>query len=399
MRRQLPAYSPLSLGTLARAFADAVSSPRAAREALRRYLAERFGATHVVLTASGTEALRLALELATAARPSREARVALPAYSCYDVLTAAVGADVEPLFYDIDPVSLSPDMESVARVVDSGATAVVAGNLFGFPLEWDGLRAQCDRSGAILVEDAAQGLGSGWASRAYGSFGDLTVLSFGRGKGWTGGGGGALLVHVRLGDVAMSRLDEVVLRRARSGASAKIPVACAVQWAIGRPSLYGLAAAVPGTGLGETRYKEPTRVAGMPAFCASAVVGHADSLDAQTAVRRRSAAVWDAMLAAERDGKLTACRPLDADSCGYLRYPCTAEGRAAADALCERAGALGVARGYPSPLPRLPAAARISPCADAIVPGAAFLADALVTLPTHGWVEERDVESVRELIR
>ena len=52
-----------------------------------------------------------------------------------------------------------------------------------------------ERHGLAVVEDAAQGLGATWRGRPLGSFGDVSVLSFGRGKGWTGGVGGALLAE------------------------------------------------------------------------------------------------------------------------------------------------------------------------------------------------------------
>ncbi|MEQ1857302.1 MAG: aminotransferase class I/II-fold pyridoxal phosphate-dependent enzyme, partial [Longimicrobiales bacterium] len=156
IRRQLPAYSPLTPGRLALAAWDAIRSPEGAREAFRAYLRERFNAPEAVLMASGTHALQLALEVAMA---KRRGLVALPAYSCYDIVTAAVGAKVEATFYDIDPVSLSPDMQSLTQALEAGATTVVAGNLYGFPLDWDAIRAACDAHGAFLIEDAAQGLG------------------------------------------------------------------------------------------------------------------------------------------------------------------------------------------------------------------------------------------------
>ncbi len=108
--------------------------------------------------------------------------MALPAFTCYDIASAAVGAGVRVALYDVDPDTLGPDPASLERVLAAGAGAVVAGPLYGVPLEWDALRALADRHGALLIEDAAQGHGASWRGRPLGSLGDLSVLSFGRGK-------------------------------------------------------------------------------------------------------------------------------------------------------------------------------------------------------------------------
>ncbi|MEX2048881.1 MAG: DegT/DnrJ/EryC1/StrS family aminotransferase [Gemmatimonadota bacterium] len=394
MRRQLPAYSPLSLSGLGLAALDAIRSPDDARAALSAHLTQRFAAERVCLTGSGTEALRLALEIAKRSRSARGGLVALPAYSCYDVVTAAVGADVRAVFYDIDPVTLSPDMESLSRAIDAGAEIVVAGNLFGFPIDWDAVRSQCDRAGALLIEDAAQGLGSGWGGREFGTFGDLTVLSFGRGKGWTGGGGGALLARGELGAAGLDEFERGVDRLPRPGAGARAAVLSGVQWCLGRPWAYGLVASLPGTGLGETAYKQPAPVTGIPAFCAAAALRHADAAQGLVTVRRAWARRWDALFTpadgagTERSGALEPCVPLTGGACGYLRYPLLGT---SADAFAARAARAGVARSYPRALPDLPEAQPVSARAAGAARGARALAAGLVTLPTHRLVDEVDV--------
>src|SRR5690606_9592300 len=104
--------------------------------------------------------------------------------------------------------SLTPDGPSLRAALARRPAAVVAGSLYGFPLDWDGLRDACDDADALLIEDSAQGLGSGWKGRPGGSLGDLTVLSFGRGKGWSAGGGGALLARGR-GTARLDRIDRM----------------------------------------------------------------------------------------------------------------------------------------------------------------------------------------------
>ena len=68
--------------------------------------------------------------------------------------------------------------------------AVVVAYLYGIPFDTAPVRAAAGAVGAWLIEDAAQGAGASFRGRALGAFGDLSMLSFGRGKGVTAGRGG-----------------------------------------------------------------------------------------------------------------------------------------------------------------------------------------------------------------
>ena len=74
-----------------------------------------------------------------------------------------------------------------------GATIAVVASLYGMPIGWNDVRSAAAAHGVLVIEDAAQGHGASWQGQPLGSLGDLSVLSFSRGKGWTGGYGGALL--------------------------------------------------------------------------------------------------------------------------------------------------------------------------------------------------------------
>ena len=315
---------------------------------------------------------------------------ALPAYSCYDVLTAAVGARVGMKFYDIDPVALVPESRTFAQALRSGVGSIVVGNLFGFPVDWPSVRSECDRAGLVLIEDAAQGLGSAWGGVEAGGFGDLSVLSFGRGKGWSGGGGGALLLRN-----GARRPEGASIAGPRTGRGMKSAILSAAQWALGRPSLYGLVAALPGTGLGDTRYKKPEGVSEIPGFCAGAALRHAHASLALADVRRQNARRWDTVLDEVGHARgWSRCMPLGGGTSGALRYPFVVAGRREADELVTRLARAGAARSYPMPLPALPPAAPFAHPDGSEWRGARSLADGLVTLPTHGLLSERDLLAV-----
>jgi len=192
LRRVPPVHSPLSFDALREAVVDAVHAD--ARPVLAKNLCRIYDADEALLVDSGTHALQLAISLAM--RITRAPNVvALPAYTCFDAATAAVGAGARIMLYDVDPETLSPDMESFERAMSSGAGVAVVSPLLGIPVEWAALESCAARYGTLLIEDAAQGFGAALNEKPLGAHGRLSVLSFGRGKGWTGGLGGALLAR------------------------------------------------------------------------------------------------------------------------------------------------------------------------------------------------------------
>ncbi|HEX6909387.1 MAG TPA: DegT/DnrJ/EryC1/StrS family aminotransferase, partial [Longimicrobium sp.] len=246
-----PAHSPVrarALGAGARAAFGEKVAPR-----VHDLVQRDWGAGDVLLTSSGTAALVLALRAAAAPRPG--APVALPAYGCYDLATAVDGANLPVVLYDIDPSTLAPDARSLERALSAGPCALVVAHLYGIPVDVAALAPLAARAGAMLLEDAAQGAGAAVGGHPAGALASVSVLSFGRGKGRTGGAGGALLAHDPAGQTA---LRHARLRIGEREAGWRDLAAAAAQWVLARPSLYALPAALPFLRLGETVYHPPS---------------------------------------------------------------------------------------------------------------------------------------------
>jgi len=382
--QQLSATSPLSLGALTGALGDA--RDQAVVAGTERMLAKQFAADDVVLVDSGRAALQLALDLALVAEKRR--LVALPAFQCFEVASAAIGARCEVTFYDVDPATLSPDLESLDVALRAGARAVVVAPLYGVPVAWDAITTLVDRHGAMVIEDAAQGLGASWRGRPLGTLGPMSVVSFGRGKGWTGGGGGALCVRGK----GTTLLERSRVAAPRSGSGARAFVNALMHWTFGRPALYGIPASVPMLGLGETRYHAPRAVTRAASFSAALVARTSVAAATEAEVRRRAGDIWRAIL----PQSLSTPTVQDGSVAGYLRFPVRVA-RAAALLSQPEARAHGVAPSYPIPLTRLPELADRVIAAAADCRGADALARELVTLPTHSRVTARDRDVIVEL--
>src|SRR6266849_5167384 len=158
VRWQPPVYSPLPSGAAWHSLLLGASVAGDPRRRVTRTLLQAFGAEAAVLCGSGPEALQLALRVAHRLRGAG-AIVAVPAFTCFGVATAVVGADARVALYDVDPATLAPDLDSLRLALREGAQVVVASPLFGVPLDWCALEECTASSGALIIEDAAQGQG------------------------------------------------------------------------------------------------------------------------------------------------------------------------------------------------------------------------------------------------
>lgn len=385
LRRQLPAYSPLTLSAVWAGMSAALSNTEELRDHLSATLCDRYHARSALLVDSGTNALRLAL---AGVRARRDGIIALPAYCCYDLATAVEGADATVVLYDVDPATLGPDPASLERALARRPTAVVAAHLFGYAVDVGRLSRLCGEAGAILIEDAAQGAGGELDGRPLGAFGSLSVLSFGRGKGMTGGGGGALLARDDIGEEILASAKRGL---ARSPAGVFTAVSLSAQWALGRPALFGLPASIPQLRLGETVYRSPTLPSGMNAGALGALAV-ALSVAPRSADLRRATAER-LLRSARASTRVRSVMPIPDARPGYLRLPL----RIATDpvgAVIAQLEMHGVARAYPKALVDLESLRSRVVNGDDAFPGARALAGSLVTFPTHELVEPRDIAAL-----
>jgi hypothetical protein len=379
-RRQLAVASPISIAAVLRAFTTTLGDAHAVRAHARALVAARFDVPTVLLTDSGTSALVLALRMAVPAGGI----VGFPAYACVDLTAAALRAGVRVRLYDLDPSTLGPDMASVEHMLGDGVDAIVVAHLYGYPADVPGIRALAARAGVPVIEDAAQGAGATLHGQRLGTHGDLGVLSFGRGKGLCAGGGGALLGVDPRWDGAIT----TTALPAPSRGSRNLAVT-AIQWALGRPSLYALPSMLPWLRLGEMVYHEAHEPESMT-LGSSALVESALALEAgDVEARRRHARAHDHAVAGVSD--VGATLPVPGAAPSYLRY-------AVRDVTGRRAPSptRGILRAYPLTLAEQRELRPILVDASRPIPGATTLRNTLFTLPTHRHLRDTDLADAGE---
>ena len=171
-----------------------------------RELAAYTGAQHVVAVCSGTAALHAAL-VSVGVRPGDE--VIVPSLTFAATAAAVVHSGAVPHFADSEYGTLGLDAQAlrahlrehtvqrngrcVNRRTQRVIHAIVPMHVFGAVADTPQLLTVAAEFGLLMVEDAAEALGSTRDGRLAGTWGTAGVLSFNGNKIITTGGGGAIL--------------------------------------------------------------------------------------------------------------------------------------------------------------------------------------------------------------
>ncbi|HEB7568872.1 TPA: aminotransferase LegC [Campylobacter jejuni] len=169
-------------------------------------LKEKTKARFVIATNTGTAALHIAL-LANGIDENCE--VITQSMSFVATANAIAYTGAKPIFLDIDEntLSLSPkalehflenetyqkNSFSYNKTTHKAIKACVIMHTFGLSAHIKAIKELCEKYRILLIEDAAQALGSTYENKALGTFGKCGILSFNGNKIITGGCGGAIL--------------------------------------------------------------------------------------------------------------------------------------------------------------------------------------------------------------
>ncbi|MFK7953440.1 MAG: aminotransferase class I/II-fold pyridoxal phosphate-dependent enzyme [Ekhidna sp.] len=144
---------------------------------------------------SGTSALHLSLILA---KIGRDDKVLVSTLTFVASANVILYQGAIPIFIDSEEKSwnVDPDLlEEYLRSTASKPQALIVTHLYGVPAEIKRLRNICDEYQILLIEDAAEALGSTSDNIPLGAFGDYGILSFNGNKIITTSGGGALITN------------------------------------------------------------------------------------------------------------------------------------------------------------------------------------------------------------
>lgn len=219
----IPLHAPLFIGNERKYVMDTldstfVSSVGAYVNRFEEMMCEITGAKYAIAIVNGTNALHLALMLTGVERNDEVLSQSLTFIATCNAISY-IGA--KPVFVDVDkdtlgmsPKALKLFLEKNAELRSDGFTynkstgkrikACVPMHTFGFPCKIDEIAEICASWNIMLVEDAAESLGSYYKGQHTGVFGKIGTFSFNGNKTVTAGGGGAVITN-----------DEDIARRAK----------------------------------------------------------------------------------------------------------------------------------------------------------------------------------------
>jgi perosamine synthetase len=174
-----------------------------------RELCEITGAKYAIAAVNGTAALHMALIIAGVEQNDEVLSQALTFVATANAISY-IGA--KPVFIDVDMDTLGLSPKAVLDFLESEThqneknecinsktgrriKACVPMHTFGFPMRVNELLEICNRYNIILVEDAAESLGSYVGEKHTGTIGHIAAFSFNGNKTVTSGGGGAIITN------------------------------------------------------------------------------------------------------------------------------------------------------------------------------------------------------------
>jgi len=174
--------------------------------AMEEKIKEITGSKHAIAMVNGTAALQMAL---IGCGVKRGEEVITQSLTFAATAAAIIHAGAVPAFVDVEKetMGMSPDslrdfllnktIRKDGKIIDKETkntiTAVIPVHIFGHPVRIKEIKAICDEYGLMLIEDAAESLGSYRDGQHTGTFGLAAILSFNGNKPVTTGGGGMVI--------------------------------------------------------------------------------------------------------------------------------------------------------------------------------------------------------------
>jgi perosamine synthetase len=394
LKHLAPTGSPIKLGELI-SWLLTMPSGSGKEQMLKNAVEQLLSIKHSSLYSTGRGAMTVLMSAIKALNKGDGQRneVILPAYTCYSVASSAINAGLKIRLCDIDPKTLSYDLEKLRQIDFSRVLAVVSASLYGLPNEMVELEKLVQEQGVLLIDDAAQSLNSKLDGRYLGTFGDAGILSLDKGKNVTSMQGGLIVTN---SESLAGFLNEGVENLAELGfkSSLKEFIKVIVYFLFLNPYAYKVPANISFSGLGETRFETEVEIKRYPAFLSSLALSQLNRIDAITESRTSHGEFYEATLKPNRVfskiSRVALASPV------FLRYPILVDDPDVRSKLLTEYREYGISASYPKSLNQL------SEIEEHLVvretcPGAERVAQQIVTLPTHAFVSNNDLKRICDI--
>jgi dTDP-4-amino-4,6-dideoxygalactose transaminase len=355
---------------------------------------EYFKVKHVFLVSSGKAAIYLTLN--SLQQTSKRQEVIIPAYSSFCLASAVARSGLSVKLCDIDPDTLDFDLEKLRSLVTGRTLAIIPVHNYGLVCNMGEIQKISIEKGSLVIEDAAQAAGALFGGRKVGTIGGIGILSLGRGKNICTLGGGVILSdNDSFGRWITEAIKPFAKESVASGLE-KVLTGMALSFLL-NPKMYIIPSNLPFLNLGAnvfdpgfkiTRFANLNAELGRQAFL---------SLDRYNQIRIKNARLLNDSL--RGNGKVKIPRQNHDGRSVYLRFPILLPTKETRDRVFQKLSQhrLGASCSYPTPLNEITGFRKYLSNRDEF-PGAKFVADRILTLPTHPYVEPDDIMRMIRII-
>lgn len=385
-----PAVAPLTLGNIFSGV-TALFQGDAAVHCFQQSLRNYFNQQHCFTVSSGKAALTLILRALKHKHPKRT-RVLIPAFSCYSIPSAIIRAGLEISLCDVDPNTLDYETTQLeTKLKDPLLLCVISVHLFGVPAAVQTLRDRINDPQVVLIEDAAQAMGTLHQDSYLGTRGDVGIFSLGRGKALSTVEGGVVITD---SDELAALLQQEYRRYFEYSLLQKIKLLgyALALWMLSRPVLFWLPKSLPFLKLGETIYDPQFPLQKL----SNVQAGFADNwqirLKKSQQKRAEHTSYWHQRI------PIPVLKGVGECILPLLRFPLRLNNDSVASRLVADSDqqGLGIAFSYPDAICEIPELA--SHFAGQDYPAARKLAHMLLTLPVHEYVSRNDQIKIEKLL-
>lgn len=361
----------------------------------------------VYFASSGTAALTITLR--SLKKQLGKDQVIIPAYTCPSVIAAVIKGGLSPVLCDFQGYSFRMDLEWLESKIRSDTLALVAVHLFGIPEDLLSLRKIAEVHGVVLIEDACQAFGNELPAQyvpkgisnplrlengMLGTFGDIGIFSFGRGKPLSLLEGGAILVNERTFEDCLKKDHESLHRPDGVLSHMRYLFNLISYMSFFHPGFYLIPQSIPFLRLGETIFTLDFKVEQMKEQALN--LGERLVLEFERIRGKRVELSQTYLKRLEPYRDIFAFFPeLNGDKISLLRFPLVLKKKEQRDAILaelkkKRLGATGM---YPWPLNEQPGIPPRSGMTGDFN-NAKFISERILTLPIHEYVSERDMDEI-----
>lgn len=155
-----------------------------------KVLAEYVGTKYCSAIVNGEMALLLLLRALNI-----KGSVLVPSYTFSGTVHALMWNNLEPVFVDIDPGTLTIDLDDLTSKIKPDTSAILAVPIYGNPCNNEGLEKIAREKGLKLLFDSAPAFGSRYKGKKLGGFGTAEIFSFHATKVFSTMEGGAVFTN------------------------------------------------------------------------------------------------------------------------------------------------------------------------------------------------------------